>query len=74
MRTKILINLILCLAFIPANLLSQAPDLSKISDTKQKIATWASYCETLRLSSAGKNNFPGLQQAAVGGNQDDPCI
>ena len=73
MRTKTLIILILCLAFIPANLLSQAPDLSKISDTKQKIATWASYCETLRLSSAGKNNFPGLQQAAAEGIRMTPA-
>ncbi|MFI5186159.1 MAG: ATP-binding protein [Chitinophagales bacterium] len=58
---------ILCLVFLPGYLLCQQPDISKIADPKEKINVWLSYCESLRLNSAGKNNFPALQQAALKG-------
>jgi len=73
MRTKISALLILCLACIPIALLSQEPDLSKITDANQKIATWINYCETLRLNRSGKNNFPALEQAAMRGVNMTPA-
>ena len=53
--------------FISASVMAQEPDLSKFTDTKEKINAWLTYCESLRLSSSGKNNFPALQQAALKG-------
>ena len=59
--------IIFYLIFSPARLFSQEPDLSKYKDDKQKITVWLDYCESLRLSSSGRNNFPGLQKAALAG-------
>src|SRR5215467_3861261 len=73
MKTNLRNVIILCFAFTPFSLLSQQPDLSKIPDTKQKINAWINYCESLRLSSSGKTNFPALQQAAMKGISITPA-
>ncbi len=58
---------LLTIVFIPASIIAQEPDLSKFKDTKEKINAWLGYCESLRLNSAGKNNFPALEEAAAKG-------
>jgi len=70
MRKKSLNHTIIILSFISAFPLwanAQEPDLSKLHNPKEKVDAWLSYCESLRLNSAGKNNFPALQQAALKG-------
>ncbi|MEO8820060.1 MAG: HAMP domain-containing sensor histidine kinase [Ginsengibacter sp.] len=47
---------------------SQAPDLSKISNYKQKVKAWSAYCADLRLNKNGaKDNYIILQQAGLKG-------
>ena len=67
MKKKSYFLLIIFLFTTSLSLIAQEPDLSKFTDTKEKINAWLTYCESLRLSSSGKNNFPALQQAALKG-------
>src|SRR5579885_3204273 len=60
----VFINLFL---IVPVKIIAQEPDLSKFRNDQEKVNAWLSYCESLRLSSSGKNNFPALQQAALKG-------
>ncbi|HEY2721837.1 MAG TPA: hypothetical protein VGI82_08930, partial [Chitinophagaceae bacterium] len=72
MRTSWRILIIIHLILLPFTLFSQ-PDLSKITGEKEKIVAWLGYCESLRLSSSGKTNFPALQQAAMKGISMTPA-
>lgn len=67
MRKLLYILFINFLFIIPVKIIAQEPDLSKFHSDQEKVNAWLSYCESLRLSSSGKNNFPALQQAALKG-------
>lgn len=63
----ILFILLNCLAF---DAKSQAPDLSKIKNDRQKVKAWLAYCADLRLNKSGsKDNYIILQQAGLKGLQ-----
>jgi signal transduction histidine kinase len=46
---------------------AQEPDISKITEGKDKINALLGYCESLRINASGKSNFPALQTAALKG-------
>ena len=50
--------------------ISQAPDLSKIKNDKEKIKAWLGYCAELRLNKTGAaNNYVILEEAGLKGLQ-----
>jgi len=51
----------------PNRTASQAPDLSKLSDYKDKMTAWVAWCESLRLNAS--SNFIQLRAAGVKGLQ-----
>jgi signal transduction histidine kinase len=71
---KKLRTLIVLLSFAsmvtPPDLVAQAPDLSRFPAYKDKIRVWTSYCDSLRMNTAGgMNNYALLQQSAFKGLQ-----
>ncbi|HEY4062068.1 MAG TPA: HAMP domain-containing sensor histidine kinase [Puia sp.] len=67
-------TLIVLLSFasmiFPPDLVAQAPDLSRLPAYKDKIRVWTSYCDSLRMNTAGgMNNYVLLQQSAFKGLQ-----
>jgi signal transduction histidine kinase len=48
--------------------IAQTPDLSRLKTDKEKIDSWLSYCETLRINQQGNpNNYVELLKAALKG-------
>src|SRR5665647_335195 len=67
---KVSFILFLLLNIVAGSASSQAQDLSKIKDDKEKIKAWLSYCADLRLNKNGaKDNYVVLQQAGLKGLQ-----
>ena len=67
---KVLLILFILLQIIAGTVKSQPPDLSKITNDKEKIKAWIDYCSVLRLNKSGaKNNYIILQEAGLKGLQ-----
>ena len=67
---KISIIVFVLLNIITATVKSQAPDLSKFKNDKEKVKAWLDYCAELRLNKNGaKDNYVVLQAAGLKGLQ-----